>query len=191
MTHGLLFRFTGKTGEGRVTAMNKGYSKTKRMTVIAMLITAAFVLSWLEMLVSLPMVIPGVKIGLANAAILFALYHCGKRDALIVLIGRLVLSSILFGNAAAMIMSISGGILSFIAMSAAKLLLDRHVIIVSMTGGVFHNIGQLVSASIILSTSFAYLAPYLILGGIAAGWFNGFIVSRLLKIKPLSRKKPQ
>lgn len=163
--------------------MGKRFKKTQRMMVIAMLITAAFVLSWLEMTVSLPMVIPGVKLGLANAAILFAIYRCGYPDAFFVLAGRLILSSILFGNASAMIMSISGGVVSFLAMAAAKLFLDRHVVIVSMTGGVFHNIGQLVSASILLNTSFAYLAPYLILGGIASGWLIGFVVSRLLRLR--------
>ena len=71
---------------------------TKRLTAIALLLTAAFILSWLEMILSLPMPLPGIKIGLANLAILFALYYCGAGDAFFVLTGRLILNAVLFGN---------------------------------------------------------------------------------------------
>lgn len=154
---------------------------TKRLTAIALLLTVAFILSWLEMILSFPMAVPGIKIGLANLAILFTMYYCGAADAFFVLIGRLILNAVLFGNVSSFIFSAAGGLLSFVIMCICKRLFGRHVIYVSIIGGVFHNIGQLIAAGIVLETSFIAYAPYLILGGIAAGFLNGVVVSRLLK----------
>ena len=157
---------------------------TKRLTAIALLLTAAFILSWLEMILSFPMPLPGIKIGLANLAILFALYYCGAGDAFFVLTGRLILNAVLFGSASSFIFSAAGGLLSFAVMCICKRLFGRHVIYVSISGGVFHNIGQLIAAGLVLSTPLWAYVPYLILGGIAAGLLNGIIVSRLLKSRP-------
>ncbi len=167
--------------------MHNKLKKTKQLAVTAMLLVVAFILSWIEMIVSLPMIVPGIKIGLANIAILFALYYCGLPDALLVLAGRLLLSAVLFGNVSSLIFSAAGGILSFIVMCVCKRLFGKHIIYVSITGGVFHNIGQLIAASIVLSTPFLYYAPYLIIGGIAAGAFDGFIVSRVLHSGPFKK----
>ena len=76
---------------------------TGALTALALLLTAAFILSWLEMVLAVPMPLPGIKLGLANLAILFTLYYMGIGGALFVLIGRLVLSAALFGNAATLI----------------------------------------------------------------------------------------
>lgn len=166
--------------------MRERLSNTKRLAADALLLTVAFALSWIEFIIALPMPVPGVKIGLANLAILFALYYCGIPDALLVLAGRLLLSAILFGNASSLIFSAAGGLLSFAVMVVCKRLFGKHIICVSITGGVFHNIGQLIAASFIASVPFLYYAPYLIIGGIAAGAFNGFIVSRILKCRYFS-----
>ena len=161
----------------------------RRLAVTALLLTAAFILSWLEMLLSVPMPVPGIKIGLANIAILFTLYYLDGMAALTVLTGRLVLSSLLFGNAAALIFSAAGGFLSLAVMCIGQHLFRRHIIMVSILGGVFHNIGQLAAASAVLSTPLWWYLPYLIIGGIAAGAFNGWLVGRILRCKAFSDTK--
>ena len=163
--------------------MNRGMTQTKRLAADALLLTTAFILSWIEMIISLPVAVPGIKIGLANLAILFTMYYCGNTDAFVVLVGRLILSALLFGNVSSLIIGAAGGILSFAVMILCRRLFGKHIVYVSITGGVFHNIGQLTAASVMLGTSFIMLLPYLILGGIAAGSFNGFIAERLLKSK--------
>lgn len=163
--------------------MNRGMTRTKRLTADALLLTTAFILNWIEMIISLPVAVPGIKIGLANLAILFTMYYCGNTDAFVVLVGRLILSALLFGNVSSLIIGAAGGILSFAVMILCRRLFGKHIVYVSITGGVFHNIGQLTAASVMLGTSFIMLLPYLILGGIAAGSFNGFIAERLLKSK--------
>ena len=159
--------------------MHNRLHRTKLLASVAILIAAAFILSWLEMLLSIPMIIPGVKLGLANLAILFALYYCGVLPACYVLAGRLLLSAILFGNVTSLIMSITGGLVSFLVMCLCKRLFSRHIIYVSICGGIAHNLGQLLAASLLLQTSYLWLIPYLLIGGIAAGAFNGFIAALL------------
>lgn len=161
----------------------------RRLAAMALLLTAAFILSWLEMLLSLPMPIPGIKIGLANIAILFTLYYLDGMAALTVLTGRLVLSALLFGNAAALLFSAAGGFLSFAVMCIGQRLFRRHLIMVSILGGIFHNVGQLAAASAVLCTPLWWYLPYLIIGGIAAGAFNGWLVSRILRCKAFSDTK--
>ncbi|MBQ1658689.1 MAG: Gx transporter family protein, partial [Clostridia bacterium] len=58
--------------------MNRGMTQTKRLAADALLLTTAFILSWIEMIISLPVAVPGIKIGLANLAILFTMYYCGN-----------------------------------------------------------------------------------------------------------------
>ena len=87
--------------------MNRGMTQTKRLAADALLLTTAFILSWIEMIISLPVAVPGIKIGLANLAILFTMYYCNSKDAFLVLIGRLVLNAILFGNVNSLIYSVA------------------------------------------------------------------------------------
>ena len=161
--------------------MKSGMTRTKRLTADALLLTTAFILSWIEIMISLPAAVPGIKIGLANLAILFAMYYCGNADAFFVLVGRIILSAFLFGNVSSLIIGAAGGMLSFAVMALIRKLFGKHIVYVSIMGGVFHNIGQLTAASFMLGTSFIMLLPYLISGGIAAGAFNGIIADRILK----------
>ena len=161
--------------------MRKSGKRSQRLAQMALLLAAALVLSWIELLLSLPMPVPGMKIGLANLAILFTLYCLGKPAALMVLTGRLLLSALLFGNASSLIFSAAGGYLSFAVMCLAQWLLGRHVVVVSILGGIFHNIGQLAAASVVLSTPLWWYLPYLLIGGMAAGALNGWLTSLILK----------
>ena len=140
------------------------------------------------MILSITTPIPGIKIGLANLAILFTMYYCGSKDAFLVLIGRLVLNAILFGNVNSLIYSVAGGLLSFLIMLIFKKLFPKHIVYISIAGGVFHNIGQLLAASIVMNTFLSWYMPYLIIGGILAGLFNGIVCSRLLKSSWFSKR---
>ena len=97
--------------------MKSGMTRTKRLTADALLLTTAFILSWIEIMISLPAAVPGIKIGLANLAILFAMYYCGNADAFFVLVGRIILSAFLFGNVSSLIIGAAGGMLSFAVMA--------------------------------------------------------------------------
>ena len=86
--------------------------------------------------------VPGMKLGLANLAVVMALYLYGWREALMVNVLRILLTGLLFGNMFSVLFSLSGALVSFICMmSARKLGLSLYG--VSMAGGVSHNAGQL------------------------------------------------
>ena len=160
---------------------------SKRIARYALLVALAMVLSWLESLVPLSVAVPGMKLGLTNLVVLFALYRMSAADALTISLVRVVLVSITFGNAYAFAYSFAGAVLSFAIMLALKKSGKFSTVGVSVAGGVGHNLGQIGVAALVLETGgiFLYL-PALMLSGIVAGVcigiVGGLITERLKKI---------
>ena len=138
----------------------------------------AMILSFVESQIPSPVngIIPGVKLGLPNIAIIIVLYRFGFKEAFIVSMLRVLLTSLLFGNAETMLFSIAGAILSFTVMYLLKKQFD--IVTVSIVGGVTHNIGQIFMAIIITDTP-ALLSwiPFLMITGIVAGVVVGLVSS--------------
>ena len=138
----------------------------------------AMILSFVESQIPSPVngIIPGVKLGLPNIAIIIVLYRFGFKEAFIVSMLRVLLTSLLFGNAETMLFSIAGAILSFTVMYLLKKHFD--IVTVSIVGGVTHNIGQIFMAIIITDTP-ALLSwiPFLMITGIVAGVVVGLVSS--------------
>lgn len=155
---------------------------TKKIALWGMLTALAFVLSYLEALFPIPLGIPGAKIGLANLVVLTALYSLGAKDAFILNLIRIFLGSITFGNSLALFMSLAGGLLSFFTMALAKKTEKLPVILVSILGGVSHNIGQILAAVFLIKSIYvtAYL-PILLLAGILSGTLIGIAGNILVK----------
>ena len=158
--------------------------KTKKITLIGLLIALAFVLSYVEFLLPLSIGIPGAKIGLANLAIMVALFLLGWQDALMLSIVRVILVGFTFGNMAMMMYSLAGAALSFAAMLIAKKTKKFSITGVSVIGGVFHNVGQIIVAIFVLETSqLIYYLPFLIIigtiSGVVIGILSGMICRRV------------
>jgi heptaprenyl diphosphate synthase len=164
---------------------------TKRLTVLSLLIAVAMILSYIEAQIPLSVAVPGVKIGLSNIATVFALYTLGAPAAVAVSVVRVILSSLLFGNFAMMIYSLSGAALALVFMILTKRSRVFSVIGVSVTGGVMHNAGQVIAAAVMMENAgiAAYVIPLIISGtlaGVAVGVISALLVGRLegyLKIK--------
>jgi heptaprenyl diphosphate synthase len=164
---------------------------TKRLTVLSLLIAVAMILSYIEAQIPLSVAVPGVKIGLSNIATVFALYTIGAPAAVAVSVVRVILSSLLFGNFAMMIYSLSGAALALVFMILTKRSRVFSVIGVSVTGGVMHNAGQVIAAAVMMENAgiAAYVIPLIISGtlaGVAVGVISALLVGRLegyLKIK--------
>lgn len=157
----------------------------KTIALAGVLTTLGLVLSYLEALIPLPIGIPGVKLGLANLAVLIALDRLGPRVALTVSILRISLASLLFGTVVSAAYAFSGGLLSFLVM----LLLLRSgrftVIGASLAGGAAHNIGQLAAAAVVLGTTHVVVyLPALLVCGVAAGLLTGVCAAAVLKRLP-------
>lgn len=160
---------------------------TRRITFMALMVAYSLILYFIEsMLPSLYFIAPGAKLGLTNIITLSLLYMTGLGDAFFVLVVRVIMSSIFGGGINAFMYSISGGILSMIAMFLIKKinLPGVSMIGVSVVGAVFFNVGQLiVSAMVIRNISiFVYLPilMYISLGtGILVGYTSRYITGRL------------
>jgi len=160
----------------------KEYSRTKQVAMMGMLVGVALVLSYIEAMIPIPMGIPGAKIGLANLAILVALYLFGEKKAFGIAIIRLLLVAFTFGNIAAFLYSLGGMLLSFFTMAILRKTGKFSIVSVSCMGGVMHNMGQLVMAFFILQTKalWAYL-PVLILTGVISGAVIGILGGILME----------
>ncbi len=146
--------------------------KSKMMVLTAMLFAVSIVLSIIEnTLPPLPIMVPGVKMGLSNIAVMYALFFLGKKQAFGIAVLKAFFVFITRG-AAAGLLSFSGGIISLIIMILLiNIFKDRiSYLTISIFGAVFHNIGQFVAASFLLTTLYiwAYL-PVLLISGVAAG----------------------
>ena len=158
--------------------------KTKRLVLLAMLTAVARILSYVESL--LPSIgIPGVKMGLANIAVIFALFRFGWKEAAALSLVRVVLVSLLFGSVGAMLYSLAGAVLSLAVMALLRRIDRFSTVGVSVAGGVAHNAGQILMAMLILQTKqlFGYL-PVLAVSGIAGGVLTGLAAALLIRRIP-------
>ncbi len=158
--------------------------KTKRLVLLSMLTAVAMILSYVESL--LPSVgIPGVKMGLANIAVIFALFRFGWKEAAALSLVRVVLVSLLFGSVGAMLYSLAGAVLSLAVMALLRRIDRFSTVGISVAGGVAHNAGQILMAMLILQTKqlLGYL-PVLAVSGIAGGVLTGLAAALLIRRIP-------
>ena len=158
--------------------------KTKRLVLLSMLTAVAMILSYVESL--LPSVgIPGVKMGLAQIAGIFALFRFGWKEAAALSLVRVVLVSLLFGSVGAMLYSLAGAVLSLAVMALLRRIDRFSTVGISVAGGVAHNAGQILMAMLILQTKqlLGYL-PVLAVAGIAGGVLTGLAAALLIRRIP-------
>lgn len=148
---------------------------TRKITRIAMLTAVALVIFVIENQIPVPIPVPGVKLGLANAVTLFAMWTLGRKEAGSVLFLRIILGSLVCGTVSAMLYSISGAVLCYLAMCFVMRILEQNQMwIMSIIGAVCHNIGQIIAAVAITSTPalMAYM-PVLMVSAVITGLFTG------------------
>ncbi len=154
---------------------------TKQITYCGLMTALAVLMGYVEMLIPMPIPVPGVKLGLANVVIVITLYFMGSRTAFTLSMIRIVLSALLFAGFAGFLYSLAGGILSFLAMAALKKTRLCGISGVSVAGAVCHNIGQLVTACLVVENSrlLSYL-PVLLVSGVITGLLIGIVAAQAL-----------
>lgn len=152
------------------------------MTGFGMLTALAFILSYVESILPLQFPVPGMKLGLANVVVVTALYCWGEKEALALSIIRIVLVSFTFGNMTALIYSFAGSLLSWTMMTVIKKTQWFDVTGVSIVGGIFHNVGQIIVAMILLETeTLIYYLPFLMISGVVTGALIGIAGGEMAK----------
>ena len=142
---------------------------------LGLLTAVALVLGYVEHL--LPITgIPGVKLGLANTVLLYALYLLDIPSAILLMILKVGLSGLLFGGVAAMLYSFAGGVVSLLVMILARRAKGLSVVGVSVLGAAAHNIAQLAVACFVVETRaiLAYL-PVLLVSAAVTGLLTGIV----------------
>lgn len=175
----------------------------RRTVELGFLLALSLILSYVESLIPFSFGIPGIKLGLPNLIVLLLLFDKteerfaedggmspapykkfftrGAREALLVNGLRIVLSGFLFSNLYAILYALAGAALSFIAMLLGRRTGCFSMMGVSILGGVFHNIGQILVAMVVVETfAVAYYAPFLIVAGTVTGALLGFVGMQLL-----------
>ena len=156
--------------------------KTKRVAFLGMCIALSMILSYFESLIPPLVAVPGIKVGLPNLVMVFMLYKIGWKETAIVSILRVILVGILFGTPLSMIYSLAGATLSLIGVILLKKTNLFAPVTVSVVGGILHNVGQIVTACIVMSTSqIAYYLPVLLISGTVAGIIIGYVAALILK----------
>ena len=150
-----------------------------------MLTALAMIFSYIEFLIPFSIGSPGIKLGIANIVRIITLYCLGPKYAFAVNIARVLLSGLLFSGLYGLMYSLSGALISLVAMSLLKKTNAFSIIGVSAAGGVTHNFAQILMASLVVSNIniFIYF-PVLIFAGIICGVLNGFASHLILKRLP-------
>lgn len=150
---------------------DRSYKKTHEIALSGLLFALAMALSFIEGTLVIPGLMPGMKLGLANIVVMYALFFMGAKQALVLDLLKALFVFLVSGWTAGFL-SLCGGLLSLLVMW----ILYYHFpvrptwFILSVCGALFHNVGQLLGASVILSSTMSlYYAPIMLILGLVMG----------------------
>lgn len=162
---------------------NKNYSYN--ITVTALMSSVALIFSYVEAIIPFDPGIPGVKLGIANVVTVIALYRLTAKHAITVSIIRILVAGLLFSGIFGALYSLAGAFVSLAGMMLLKKTDIFSVAGVSMAGGVLHNLGQLLVASLIIKDlRIFFYFPLLLFSGLAAGIAIGIAATLIIRIIP-------
>ena len=152
----------------------------KKVSYLGIMTSLACIMSYIEFLLPLSVGIYGVKLGLANLVIVSMLYMANARQALLVSVVRVLLVSLLFANFAVFLYSMSGAAVSLLVMTMAKKKKYFSIMMVSILGGISHNLAQLFVACLLLEQLIIWnYFPVLLISGIITGALIGYLTDRI------------
>ena len=155
---------------------------SRRIAYCGLFAALAILMGYVELLIPMPIPIPGVKLGLANVIIVIMLYFMDAKSAFFVSLIRVLLSGLLFAGFAGLLYSLSGAMLSFAVMVLLKRTERFSIVGVAVAGGIFHNVGQIVVAALVVeNVRMAYYLPFLLVSGVVTGIVIGIVAQTALK----------
>lgn len=165
--------------------------KTKKLVQLSLLTAIALSIFIVELQIPNPLPLPGIKLGLANIVTLYVIYRYRAKEALLVLMARIILGSVFSGNLMAIMYSLVGGICCFVMMSVLHdKIEEKYIFIVSILGACAHNIGQIIIAIFITKTlAIMMYLPWLLLSAMITGLFIGLCTQYLLKSRAVLIQK--
>lgn len=163
--------------------MTERSKRSRKIAYYGMFAALALIMSYVERFIPVPVPVPGVKPGLANIVVLMVLYTMSPKSAFYISIVRVIVSSLLFSGMAGFFYSAAGALLSFLIMFIFKKINIMSIVGVSVSGGISHNIGQiLVACAVLENIRIMYYLPVLMISGIITGIFTGFAAKAALRV---------
>ncbi|MBR5467629.1 MAG: Gx transporter family protein [Firmicutes bacterium] len=148
---------------------------SKKVAYYGIFAALAILMGYVEAIIPMPAP-PGIKLGLSNVIVVLCLYTMGVKSAFFISIVRVFISALLFKGFVSMWYALAGATLSFAVMALLFKMKKVSIVGVSAAGGVFHNIGQLIIASILLGRSVVlFMMPMLMVSGVVTGVIIGII----------------
>ena len=155
----------------------KNSTRTQKLALCGVLTALAMIFGYIESVISVPLPVPGIKLGLPNIAIITILYVVGIKEAVAVNLIRITLTAVLFGNLNSFLFSMSGAVLSMIIMIILKKIQFFSSVGVSVAGG-----GQIIAAVFIMgSGAIVYYLPVLMITGTVTGAVIGIVSAMVVK----------
>ena len=170
--------------------MNQTGIQARRIAVCGMLLALMLVLGFVESQLPVAAGVPGIKLGLSNGVLLFALYLLDIPSAILLMVLKILLSGFLFGNPSSMMYAAAGGVLSLAVMALLRRIGSLDAVPVSMAGGLMHNVGQVALAMIILQTPglLVYMAVLMAVG-MVTGLATGLAARAVIRRFPAAKAK--
>ncbi|MBP5281350.1 MAG: Gx transporter family protein [Lachnospiraceae bacterium] len=162
----------------------------KRLPMLALFTATALMIYCLESLLPTLIPVPGIKLGLANVVTLVVIKRYGARDALLVLLARILLSCFFYGQFLSLLYSLCGGLFCMlITWLINSLLRGEYLYLTSIFGAIAHNLAQLLVAYLITKVPgvLTYL-PFLMISAIITGLFTGLCAHFTLRHLPASAR---
>ncbi len=155
--------------------MSKYSKKVKQLTMAGIMFALAIALSYVENLIAAFLLLPpGVKLGIANVVVMYCFLFVGVKYAAVIVILKAVFALITRG-AIAVVLSFSGGLLSFIALLIIIYVLKRKkdYFIFSVCSAIAHNLGQIIALSLFFNSVYTlYYIPVLLISGLGMGFLT-------------------
>jgi heptaprenyl diphosphate synthase len=163
----------------------------RKIIQLALLVSMAGVLHFIETILPIPLPIPGFKLGLANIITLFVIVVYGLREALLVSFLRTTLGTLMAGSLFSLpfLMGLAGAVAACLIMYVVfhRLTPLFSLIGVSILGAVGHNAMQLLIAMAVLNLAdLIFYFPYLVLFAVGTGTVTGLIIAGVLRKLPLA-----
>ena len=154
---------------------------TRNIALCGLLTAMMLVLGFIESLLPVATAVPGVKLGLSNGVLMFAMYMLDAPTAFLLMLLKVVLSGLLFGGVSAMMYAMAGGVASMLVMILFKRF-NFSMLFVSMLGAVAHNAAQVLLAMIVLHTrQLLYYLAVLTLIALVTGAVTGVAAQATVK----------
>ncbi len=160
-------------------------ARNRKIALLGLFTAIAIIFGYVEMLIPVPIPIPGIKLGLANLSVLYILKRWSWKEAALVSVVRIVVIGLLFGSLFSIMYSLAGAVVSLTVMTLIIRFTQASIPAISISGGIAHNIGQLIIACLIVENkALLYYAPVLLIAGMITGLAIGILTREVLRRVP-------